>query len=100
MDGFGLFCTIVSMLLMVVFNIICIKKYGLLSCFSAYGEKWEQYSKEHNLLNTNIWSIITIVSAMLLVPPILVTSAGYTLQFMCFVCPLYLFLVGITPDYA
>ena len=99
MDGFGLVCTILSMLLMMIFNFICIRKYGLLSCYSAYGEKWETYSKEHNISNTNIWSIVTIVSAMLLVPPALVTGEGNNFQFLCFFMPLYLFLVGLTPNY-
>ena len=95
MDTFGFICTILSFLLMTVFNFVCIKKYGLLSCYSAYGEKWEK--NEPN--STNLWSLITIIAAMLLVPPILVSSDGHPLQFLCFFTPLYLFLVGITPDY-
>ena len=101
MDTFGLFCTIVSFALMFVFNIISVKKFGLWSCFSAYGEKWDDWSKKNiNATGSvNLWSHITIVSAMLLVPPVLVTSNGYNIQFLCFFMPLYLFLVGITPDY-
>jgi len=97
MDTFGFICTILSFLMMTVFNFICIKRYGLLSCYSAYGEQWANEKKSLNAIN--IWSLVTIVSALLLVPPILVSSDGHPLQFLCFFTPLYLFLVGITPDY-
>ena len=93
-------CTILSMLIFVIFNIICIKKYGLLSCFSAYGPKWAEYSKQNpQLTGINIWSIVTIVSAALLFVPMLTSSKDNPWQFLCFFAPLYLFLVGFTPKY-
>ena len=96
----SIICTIASMLLMVVFNYICIKKYGLLSCYSAYGVKWDEYTKEHpQLTGINIWSVVTIVSAALLLVPMLTSSKDSPLQCLCFFAPLYLFLVGFTPRY-
>jgi len=93
-------CTILSMLIMVVFNIICLKKYRLLSCYSAYGPKWAEYTKEHpQLKGLNIWSIVTIVSAGLLFVPMLTSAKDSPLEFLCFFAPLYLFLVGFTPKY-
>ncbi len=93
-------CTVVSLLMFVGFNYLCIKKYGLLSCYSAYGMKWEGYTKEHpQLKNLNLWSIVTIVSAALLLIPMLCSSKDSPLQFLCFFAPLHLFLVGFTPHY-
>lgn len=100
MDGFGLICTSISMLMLLIFNIISIRRYGLLSCYSAYGEKWEEYGKEVGIKNLNLWTTITNVSAVLLVPPMLVASEGTVLQSVCFFAPLYLIMVGATPDYA
>lgn len=94
-------CTIISLLIFVVFNYICIKKYGLLSCFSAYGKKWDEYTQEHpQLKGLNIWSVVTIVTAILLLVPMLNTGKDNSLQFLCFFAPLYLFLVGFTPKYS
>lgn len=74
----------------VIFNII---KFGLLNCYSAYGEKWQNKS------NVNIWSIITILSALLIIPVLLEQSENSTLQFTGFLAPVSLVLVGITPEY-
>ena len=90
-----LLCTLISMLLFIGFNAIGIKKFGLLSCYSAYGEKWIPLSPA----NLNIWSVVTIISALLLVPPMLATAVGSPIQFISFFAPLYLILVGLTPDY-
>ena len=93
-------CTFLSMILLVAFNIICLKKFGLLSCYSAYGAKWGDWEKEHHFTNgLNIWSVITFLTAALLIPPMLTTSAGNPLQFLCFFAPVYLFLVAFTPYY-
>lgn len=93
-------CTILSMVMFIVFNCICIKKYGLLSCYSAYGKEWANYTKEHpQLTGLNIWSVVTIVTAALLLVPMIVSGKDSPLQFLCFFAPLHLFLVGITPRY-
>ena len=90
-----LLCTLISMLIFIGFNAIGIEKFGLLSCYSAYGEKWAPLSPA----NLNIWSVVTIAAALLLIPPMLATAVGNPLQFVCFFAPLYLILVGLTPDY-
>ena len=93
-------CTILSLIMLAVFNYICIKKYWLLSCYSAYGMKWDGYTKEHpQLKNINLWSLVTIVSAALLLVPMLTSAKDSPLQFLCFFAPLHLFLVGFTPNY-
>ena len=90
-----LICTLLSMILFFGFNIVGLKKFGLLNCYSAYGEKWAPISPA----NLNIWSLITIAAALLLIPPMLASAAGNPLQFVAFFAPLYLILVGLTPDY-
>jgi hypothetical protein len=93
-------CTILSMVLFAVFNYVCIKKYGLLSCYSAYGREWANYTKEHpKLTGLNIWSVVTIVTAVLLLVPMIASGKDSPLQFLCFFAPLHLFLVALTPKY-
>ncbi len=95
-----LVCTLLSMILFIVFNIICISKYGLLSCYSAYGPKWSEFEKQHPYMKgLNIWSLVTVLTACFLIPPMLVSGTGSALQFLCFFAPLYLFLVAFTPNY-
>lgn len=92
--------TIISMILFIVFNIICICKYGLLSCYSAYGPKWSEFEKQHpRTKGLNIWSLVTFITAALLMLPMIATGTGSALQFLCFFAPLYLFLVAFTPNY-
>ena len=96
----GLVCTIISMVLFIGFNIICLSKYGLLSCYSAYGPKWAEWEKEHPYMKgLNVWSLVTILTAIFLIPPMIITGIGSSLQFLCFFAPLYLFLVAFTPHY-
>lgn len=96
----SLICTLISMILFVTFNIICLNKYGLLSCYSAYGPKWSEWEKQHpKTKGINIWSVVTFITAALLMPPMIVTGTGSALQFLCFFAPLYLFLVSFTPNY-
>lgn len=95
-----IYCVIVSLLIFTVFNFICIKKFDLLSCYSAYGKKWEEWGKTHPFFkNINLWSVVTFLTAALLIPPMLVTGMASPIQFICFFAPLYLFLVAFTPGY-
>lgn len=97
----SLICTILSMIILVGFNVISIKKFGLLDCYSAYGAKWGDWEKEHSFTNgLNLWSLITFLSAALLIPPMLLSSVGNPWQFLCFFAPVYLFLVAFTPYYS
>ena len=89
-------CVLISLLLFTIFNFFCIKKYGLLSCYSAYGKKWEEWGKERPFFkDINIWSLVTILTAMFLIPPMLVTGVASPIQFICFFAP----LVALTPGY-
>lgn len=92
-----LIVTIVSAVLFFGFVSLSISKFGLLSCWSAYGPKWKDISKSKT---TNWWSIITIVSAAMLMPVLLELSKNPNFQFLGFLAPLALLLVGFTPNYA
>ena len=76
------------------FVILSVRKFGLLSCFSAYAPKWKETCPKFNW-----WTLVTILSAALLIPVLLEQSEGNPLQFTGFLAPLSLFLVGVTPDY-
>lgn len=69
-------------------------KFGLLDCYSAYGVKWRK--EPHQL---NWWIIVTVLSALLIVPVLLDNSEGSLWQFTGFLAPISLVLVGNTPDY-
>jgi hypothetical protein len=85
-----------SAILFFGFVILSVRKFGLLSCFSAYAPKWKEAYPIHNF---NWWSFVTILSAALLIPVLLEQSEGNPLQFTGFLAPLSLFLVGLTPNY-
>ena len=86
-----------SLILFAGINAVSIKKYGLLSCYSAYGPEWDAERKKY--YDINIWSLITVVTAFMIVPPMIERGADNPWQFLGFVAPVYLFLVGLTPHY-
>lgn len=75
-----------------------VRKFGLLSCYSAYGMKWEAEKSKYG--GTNLWQVITIVAPLLIVPAIVPTGDGSPWQFTAFLGPVSLMFVGATPDYA
>ncbi len=72
-------------------------RFGLLPSYSAYASKWT----EHVPLPTNlhVWSIVTILAAILLTPAMTTIGEGNYFQFLGFFAPLYLLVVGLTPAY-
>ena len=75
---------------------ICIFKFGLLSCYSAYGPYWINVS---GTIQLNWWSAITFITAALLIPVLLENSDGNPWQFAGFFCPALLMFVALTPEY-
>lgn len=74
---------------------VSISRYGLRDCWSSYGEPWESDSP----MNLNIWSAVNVLAASCLVPPMLHIGQHSLFQSFGFFAPLFLFLVGLTPDY-
>lgn len=92
-----LILTGLSAVLFFGFTIFSVRKFGLLSCWSAYGPEWKKQSKDISGLNW--WSVVTVVSAAMLMPVLLELSNNPNFQFLGFLAPISLFLVGLTPGY-
>lgn len=86
----------ISFLMFFGFVGICFSRFGLQSCYSAYGMLWEPASPSH----INWWQAVTVTSAFILAPAIIETASGSTWQFAAFLGPVSLLFVGATPDYA
>ena len=84
----------ISALMFFGFVILGVIKFKLLSCYSAYAPKWGQFYPK-----LNIWSLITALSAFLMVPVLVEQGAGNTLQFLGFLGPISLFSVAASPNY-
>ena len=89
-----LLLTSISASLFLGFVLICIGQFGIQSCYSAYGPLWHKECPK-----VNIWSIVTFITAVLLVPPILELSKDNSWQAVAFFCPALLIFVAATPDY-
>ena len=87
--------TIISAVLFFGFVVLCITKFGLQSCYSAYGMKWREAFPP-----INIWSAVTFTTAALLIPPILEASKDNPWQAVAFFIPALIMFVAVTPDYA
>ena len=84
-----------SALILFGFVILGCLQYGLQSCYSAYAAKWHEFYPK-----LNIWSVVTLISAFLMVPVLLEVSTGSNWQFLGFLAPVSLFLVAMSPEYA
>lgn len=86
--------TIISAVMLFGFMVIGIMKYGLLDCYSAYGPKWAEWYPD-----INVWSVVTFLSAFLMVPVMLEVSFLSAWQFLGFLAPVSLFWVAASPNY-
>ena len=89
--------TCLSLILFFGFVGVGVSKFNLLDCYSAYGEQWGDNVPISGGLN--LWTVITVLSAFMMVPPLVDAANGSLLQFTGFVAPTSLLLVGITPYY-
>lgn len=89
--------TFISCLTLFCFIFLGIGKFGLLPSYSAYSAKWDTV---YPIQNMNLWSILTFVAAVFLIPVLLEYSDGSMLQFLGFFTPLYLICVSFTPNWA
>ena len=89
--------TLISGMMFFGFVGVGVGEFGLLSCYSAYAPKWGEKWPSPGTLN--IWSMVTLVSALLLLPVLLEQSNNSTWQFLGFLAPVSHILVSISPDY-
>lgn len=90
-----IFLLSLSFLVLFGFMAFCIIRYGLKDCFSRYSYRWETAPQA-----LNWWSLDIIVSALLLMPLMLDLSDGNKWQFLGFLAPISMLLVGFTPRWA
>lgn len=94
MTTFALVTTIASIVILTGFLAISIRKFGLQPSYSAFAPRWKKAVPIHNV---NLWSLITIVVALLFMPGMIQAGAGSPWQFLGFLSPAYLVLVALTP---
>lgn len=80
---------ILSAVLLFGFWAYCIFRYGFKDCLSRYSST-----------TSPVWSYVLVLSAALLMPAMLEITEGKMLQFVAFLAPVSLFVVGITPKWA
>lgn len=88
--------TVLSAGLFFGFVVLCVARFNLLSCYSAYGPFWMKRAKYKYL---NAWTGVTFITAALLVPVMITAAEGSGWQFTGFLCPALIAFVAITPDY-
>jgi len=88
--------TIISTILFFGFIILGVVKFGILTSYSAYSSKWGDAIP---IKDMNLWSIVTIISALLLTPPLIESGANDSWQFLGFLTPIYLIVVALTPNW-
>lgn len=89
--------TALSCALFFGFVALCVKKYGLQSCYSAYGPLWAKTPPFS--YGFNPWNIVTFLTAFILVPVLIEAGKDNPWQFLGFWCPALLLFVALTPDY-
>lgn len=96
MIPFTLVTTLLSMLILGVFIILGVRKFGTKFSYSTYAPLW---GEEYPIHNVNLWSAMTTVAALLLVPGLIERASNSPIQFFGFLAPLYLVVVAMTPEY-
>ena len=97
MTTFAFISAIASLVLFAGFVAVSFKRFGILSSYSSYASKWEAaVPLDHG---THLWSAITVIVAVLLVPAMLEVGDESPLQFLGFFAPAYLIVAAVTPDY-
>lgn len=97
MTVFAVISASVSMFLFAVFVLLGIFRFGILESYSSYAAAWHAYLYKEKDIYT--WSVVTIISAILMLPPLLETGDDSMYQFLGFFAPVYLIVVGFTPEY-
>jgi len=91
-----IFATLASLIIFAGFIALSVRKFGWKDSYSAYAQLWKKAVPIHNL---NVWSLVTVIVAFLLVPAMLEAGDESPLQFLGFFAPIYLAVVAFTPDW-
>jgi len=87
---------IISLVVFAGFILLGIKRFGLLRSYSAFASKWDEAVP---IKKMNLWSIVTLVVAFLLMIPMIDAGDGNKWQFLGFFAPVYLAVVAFTPKF-
>lgn len=97
MTNFAFISTILGLAVYAVFVVLSVMKFGWQRSYSYYAHYWtEKYPINRE---THLWSIVTVVVALCLVPPMIELGKGNVLQLLGFFAPVYLAVVAFTPEY-
>ena len=96
MSAFAISTCIASLAIFAGWLALSIHKFGWLSSYSAYAAKWNEALK---INGAHIWSIVTVVVAILLAFSTIEAGDESPLQFLGFFAPIYLIVVALTPEY-
>lgn len=97
MTTFSLITTILALVIFVGFVTFSVVKFGWLRSYSAYAAKWTEAVPIN--AQTHLWSIVTVIVALLMACGMLEQGEGHPLQFLGFFAPVYLAIVAFTPEY-
>ena len=97
MTTFATTFTILSLALFLGFLLLSFHKFGILASYSSYAAKWTEDVPLDP--ETHVWSIVTVMVAILLTPAMLEVGDESPLQFLGFFAPAYLIVVAMTPDW-
>jgi hypothetical protein len=97
MTTFALISTIASLILFGGWLALSAHRFGWLGSYSAYASKWTEAVPLGN--HTCLWSIVTILVAMLLCPAMIEAGDESPLQVLGFAAPVYLGVVSFTPKW-
>ena len=97
MTTFSLITTILALVIFAGFVAFGVVKFGWQKSYSAFAPKWTEAVPIDN--HTHLWSIVTIVVAILLAFGMIEQGEGHPLQFLGFLAPVYLAIVALTPEY-
>ena len=90
-----LILTILSLLLLAGFTgLSVILNHGIPGSYSAFSAVWAEDPPK-----INVWSVVTFIAAMAMVPPMVEAGDGNPVQFLGFFAPLYLIVVSLTPNW-
>lgn len=89
--------TITSLVIFAVFVSLSIYRFNLLDSYSSYAKKWDEIIPMNT--DTHLWSIVTVVTALLMFPPLFEHGAENPWNFLGLFAAGYLIVVGMTPKY-
>lgn len=89
--------TIAALIIFVGFVLAGVIKFGWQKSYSSYATKWAEAVPIDD--HTYLWSIVTIIVALLMAIPMIGAGEGSPWQFLGFFSPVYLCIAALTPKY-